>query len=544
MHPPQAPQDQHQDGADRPPSAAYAEEEDLFFEAVTVTRMPMVVTDPYRPDNPIVFANQAFLELTGYRATEVVGRNCRFLQGPETDRETIGRLRSAVADRRVVSAEILNYRKDGSAFWNALFISPLVDRTGRLRYFFSSQLDVSRLHDAEEALRQAQKMEALGQFTGAIAHDFNNLLQVITGYLDTLRARLEGQGDAEVETALATIAAAADRGTTLTRQLLGFARKQRLEGRVVNLNTLVETIRPMVTKVLGRCIKAELKLSRDLWNARLDPVQAEMAILNLLMNARDAMPEGGRITIRTENREVGPDAQVDAPPDLLAGAYAVLSITDTGIGMPRDVLARALDPFFTTKEAGRGTGLGLSMAYGFMRQTNGGLAIVSEEGRGTTVTLYFPATDHEPAARCAPAPQGRDLRLRGHESILVVEDQPDIAALAQTILTESGYRVMTAPNADAALDLLEAGAEVDLLFSDLIMPGAMNGVMLAREARRRFPALRVLLATGFAAEVVERDGSLAGEFEIMAKPYRRAELLARVREVLDGPPERAAGGAG
>jgi PAS domain S-box-containing protein len=489
-----------------------------------------------------VFANQAFLDLTGYRATEVIGRNCRFLQGPETDRETIGRLRSAVAERRVVSAEILNYRKDGSAFWNALFISPLVDRSGRLRYFFSSQLDVSRWHNAEEALRQAQKMEALGQFTGSIAHDFNNLLQVITGYLDTLKAKLEGSGDAEVETALSTIAAAAERGATLTRQLLGFARKQRLEGRVVNLNTLVETIRPMVAKVLGRGIRVDVKLSRDLWNARLDPVQAEMAILNLLMNARDAMPAGGRITLTTENREIGPDAAADAPPDLLAGAYAVLSIADTGIGMPREVLARALDPFFTTKEAGRGTGLGLSMAYGFMRQSNGGLSITSEETRGTTVTLYFPATDHEMAARCAPAPQTRDVRLRGHESVLVVEDQPDIAALAQTILAENGYSVMTAPNADAALALLEAGAQVDLLFSDLIMPGAMNGVMLARAARTRFPGLRVLLATGFAAEVVGRDGSLAGEFEIMAKPYRRAELLSRVREVLDAPPAPPPGG--
>lgn len=224
-----------------------------------------------------------------------------------------------------------------------------------------------------------------------------------------------------------------------------------------------------------------------------------------------------------------------ALPDLPAGVYAVLSITDTGVGMPRELLARALDPFFTTKEAGRGTGLGFSMAYGFMRQSNGGLAIASEEGKGTTVTLYFPATDQEAAARCAPAPRGRDLASGGSESVLVVEDQPDIAALAQAILSGSGYRVTVAANADAALALLEGGAGFDLLFSDLIMPGAMNGVMLARAARQRFPGLRVLLATGFAAEVVDRDASVAGEFEILAKPYRRAELLARVREVLDAP---------
>ncbi len=521
---------------DRPPSAALAHEEDLFFEAVTVTRMPMVVTDPYQTDNPIVFANQAFCDLTGYRPSEVLGRNCRFLQGPETDRSTVARLRLAVSERRVVSAELMNYRKDGSAFWNALFISPLVDRSGRLRYFFSSQLDVSRRHDAEEALRQAQKMEALGQFTGSIAHDFNNLLQVISGYIESLKMRFEGMNDTEVLAALSTMAGAAERGATLTRQLLGFARKQRLEGRVVSLNALVETILPMATKVLGPDITIETDLAPMLWNARLDPVQAEMAILNLLMNARDAMPEGGRIVITTTNREVTADPST-APTDLLMGSYAVLSITDTGVGMPREVLSRALDPFFTTKEAGRGTGLGLSMAYGFMRQSNGGLSIVSEEGKGTTVTLFFPATDQDSAlARCAPAPRNEVLQC-GRETVLVVEDQPDIAALATAILVEHGYSVLAAPNGDTALAMLEEGAKVDLLFSDLIMPGAMNGVMLARAARKRFPNLRVLLATGFAAEVVERDGTLAGEFEILGKPYRRTELLARVRDVLDAQEE-------
>jgi PAS domain S-box-containing protein len=517
---------------DRPSGAALAHEEDLFFEAISITRMPMVVTDPYQPDNPIIFVNQAFCDLTGYRPNETLGRNCRFLQGPQTDRATVARLRHGVSDRRVVSAEVMNYRKDGSAFWNALFISPLVDRSGKLRYFFASQLDVSRRHDAEEALRQAQKMEALGQFTGSIAHDFNNLLQVITGYLDTLKARFDGSVDRDVTTALDTMAGAAERGATLTRQLLGFARKQRLEGRVVSLNALVETILPMANKVLGRDILIDTDLAPGLWNARLDPVQAEMAILNLLMNARDAMADGGRIVITTTNREVTPHA-VTAPPDLLMGSYAVLSITDTGEGMPREVLARALDPFFTTKEAGRGTGLGLSMAYGFMRQSNGGLSIASEEGKGTTVTLLFPATDQESAtARCGPA-QRTEVIQSGRETVLVVEDQPDIAALATAILVEHGYRVFSAPNGDAALAMLENGEPVDLLFSDLIMPGAMNGVMLARTARKRFPQLRVLLATGFAAEVVERDGSLAGEFEILGKPYRRAELLSRVRDVLD-----------
>ncbi|WP_239451666.1 histidine kinase famiy protein [Elioraea rosea] len=490
------------------------------------------MTDPWAEDNPIIFANQAFLDLTGYSRPEVLGRNCRFLQGVETAPEAIARLRAAVSERRVVSAEILNYRKDGTAFWNALFISPLVDRTGRLRYFFSSQLDVSRRHDAEEALRHAQKMEALGHFTGAIAHDFNNLLQVIDGYLDTLKERLEVHGDREIIGALETIAAATGRGTTLTRQLLGFARKQRLEGRAVSLNALVETLLPMAAKVLGPAVTVETRLAPGLWEVRVHPVQAEMAILNLLVNARDAMPDGGTLTIGTENRTLVPGL-ASAPPDLLAGDYAVLSIADTGLGMSQSVLRRALDPFFTTKEAGRGTGLGLSMAYGFMRQCNGGLDIASQEGVGTTVALHFPAAGQDQVLPPAASP-ARDRDLRGSETVLVVEDQPDIAALATAILVEHGYRVIAAPNGDAALAMLEGGATIDLLFSDLIMPGAMNGVMLARAARKRFPKLRVLLATGFAAEVIERDGALAGEFEILGKPYRRAELLSRVRGALDG----------
>jgi len=535
MHPLKASRDSNEESGLQ--ASVQAGDEELFFESVRVTRVPMLVTDPNQDDNPIVFANEAFLKATGYAAAEVVGRNCRFLQGPETDHRTVARLARAIADRRVVSAEILNYRKDGTAFWNALFIAPLVDRSGRLRYFFSSQLDVSRRHDAEEALRQAQKMEALGHLSGAIAHDFNNLLQVISGYLDTLKAKLAGEHDPGIVEALGTIAAAADRGATLTRHLLAFARKQRLEARVVNLNALVESLRPMIAQAVGPRIKVETTLARDLWNTRLDPVQAEMAILNLLLNARDAMPKGGRVVIRTENRRIEPGASPPAPIDLPDGAYATLSITDTGIGMPPEILAHALDPFFTTKEAGRGTGLGLSMAYAFMRQSQGGLALASEEGRGTTVTLYFPATEQEPAARCAPASSPGEARLRGSETILVVEDQPDIAALAEAILSGSGYRVVTAATADDALALIDRGARVDLLFSDLIMPGAMNGVMLAREARRRLPGLRVLLATGFAAELAGQEGMPAGEFEVLAKPYRRAELLGRVREILDRPPD-------
>lgn len=255
----------------------------------------MVVSDPRRPDNPIIFTNDAFLEMTGYGRDEVLDRNCRFLQGPETDRDAVRELARAIAARENVATEIVNYRKDGTPFWNALFVSPIYDAAGTLVYFFASQLDVSRRRDAEEALGQAQKMEALGQLTGGIAHDFNNLLQVIVGYVDILGAGLEDPASdrARLRRATDNIRIAAERATTLTQQLLAFARKQRLEGRSVNLNALVQGMGDMAGRTLGEAITIERDLATELWNCRVDPNQAEVALLNVFINARDAMPGAG-----------------------------------------------------------------------------------------------------------------------------------------------------------------------------------------------------------------------------------------------------------
>ena len=343
---------------------------DLFFAAVETTRMPMTVTDPHQPDNPIIFANNAFIQMTGYSREELIGRNCRFLQGPETDRKQVEEVRHAVEARAEFATEILNYRKNGSTFWNALFISPVYATNGELLYFFGSQLDVSRRRDAEDALRQSQKMEALGQLTGGIAHDFNNLLQVIVGYMDSLTHQAERTGDARMVRQLDAVADAAQRATKLTQQLLAFSRKQRLEGRAMSLNALVENMADIAERTLGAAIHFRRELADDLWNAKLDPVQSELALLNIVINARDAMPDGGSVTIRTANR-VFEEASDDVPRTLSPGRYVEVAITDTGTGIPPEVLGRVMDPFFTTKEEGKGTGLGLSSVYGFARQSGG-----------------------------------------------------------------------------------------------------------------------------------------------------------------------------
>lgn len=508
---------------------------DIFFAAVETTRMPMIVTDPNRPDNPIIFANHAFLEMTGYSAEEIVGHNCRFLQGPETDREAVNSVREAIAKKQDIATEILNYKKDGSTFWNALFISPILNDNGDLIYFFASQLDVSRRRDAEDALRQAQKMEALGQLTGGIAHDFNNLLQVMGGYLGLITSTLnKSTVDAErIKRSVEHAQSAVDRASTLTKQLLAFARKQKLQGRVLNLNQMVANIDPLIERTFGPEVLIDHDLEPVLNNCRIDPTQAEVALLNILINSRDALigRDDPRIFIETRNIAVK-DLASGNYDGLLPGNYVSIAITDNGIGMPAAIRDRVMDPFFTTKEEGKGSGLGLSMVYGFAKQSGGAARIYTEEGVGTTLRLYFPVDSGSVAHQ---EPQRISDQKQGTERILIVEDRPDVAELAKMVLEDYGYVADMVLNAREALKRFEAGHAYDLLFTDLIMPGGMNGVMLAREVRRRYPGVKVLLTTGYAENSLERTDIGGTEFDVISKPCMPHDLARKVRQVLDGP---------
>ncbi len=509
----------------------------IFFAAVKTTRMPMIVTDPNLPDNPIVFANPAFINMTGYGWEELIGRNCRLLQGRDTDPDTINELRRSIAQRRETAVEILNYKKNGAAFWNALFMSPVFDSNGKLIYYFGSQLDVTRRRDAEEGLRQAQKMEAVGQLTGGIAHDFNNLLTVIQGFADVVLNNMERSGSdfdrQKGAKSMRAILQASERGATLTQQLLAFSRKQKLQGRIVNLVDLVDDLRPLIERTAGGRVAVRIVHQHTTCNARIDPTQAELAIINILINARDAMPDGGKVTIEVSNRSV--DGGDKGFGELEPGRYVMVTISDEGTGMSPEVLARVTEPFFTTKDQGKGTGLGLSMVYGFMKQSGGALRIYSEEGHGTTVRMLFPCDNAavEPQGSQPSRPLAADKR--GNETVLVVEDQIDVGDYAETVLTEFGYTVLRAENASEALELLDGADKIDLLFSDLIMPGGMNGVMLAREVKRRRPNMNVLLTTGYAESSIERVDARGAEFELIQKPYKRTELATKVRQVIDGP---------
>nr|WP_245524226.1 histidine kinase famiy protein [Methylobacterium nonmethylotrophicum] len=496
----------------------------VFFAAIEMTRMPMILTDPRQTDNPIVFANRAFQDLTGYTEAELVGRNCRFLQGPETSRETVRELRDAVAERRAIATEILNYKRDGSPFWNGIFIGPVFDEAGEIVYFFASQLDVTRRRVSEQAFRQAQKMEAIGQLTAGLAHDFNNLLQVVTGNLELARNSVTSE---RAQRQLANAAGAAERGAKLTKQLLSFARKARLEPRSLNLNALVLAFAEVAESTLGSAVSVRLDLTPRLPAVTLDRTNLEMALLNVLINARDAMPAGGTVTISTASLQLNGEGRARSLPP---GTYVALRVRDEGEGMPPHVAERATEPFFSTKGPGKGTGLGLAMAHGFLQQSRGRLEIESRPGSGTTITMLFPAGTGAPSEE-EPAEQRAVLR-RGDETVLVVEDSDDVRALAREYLESLGYQVLAARDGDEALRILEREERIDLLFSDIVMPGSLNGLTLAERAQSRRPDLPVLLTTGYNEDLVA-DGPATPTMDVLGKPYRKAELADRIRAALD-----------
>jgi PAS domain S-box-containing protein len=507
----------------------------VFFAAVEMTRMPMILADPRQDDCPIVFANNAFLDLTGYEETEVLNRNCRFLQGAATDPAAVAQLREAIRDHRALALEILNYRRDGSPFWNAIFMGPVFDQAGELIYFFASQLDVSKRRESEQSMRQAQKMEAIGQLTAGLAHDFNNLLQIVNGSLEMMKYKRHDERAFERHHAAAT--AASERGAKLTHQLLAFARRTRLEPKGVDLTQLVTSFGELLETSVGQKAELYLSLQRRLPEVRVDPVHLEMALLNIVVNARDASPKGGAITVATKAIHLNGDA---AAFHLEPGDYVVLSVSDEGTGMPPHVRARATEPFFTTKPQGQGTGLGLAMAQGFVQQSGGRLEINSEPGRGTTVRMIFPKLMPEKEERPTQIKQaGYQARPLDDATspplILVVDDNREIAHMAQEALTDTGYRVTVAYSAEQALERFDeakaAGDPFRLVFSDVLMPGGANGLVLAEWVSQRDPEVPVLLTTGYNDEM-SLDGPQAVALEVLGKPYKRSEMIDRVQAAL------------
>jgi PAS domain S-box-containing protein len=407
---------------------------------------------------------------------------------------------------------------------------PLRDWTGDIVAALYVAQDVSERRAIEAQLRQSQKMEAVGQLTGGIAHDFNNLLGVIVGNLDLLRLEMEGKPIARQLELVDRMLDAAERGASLTHRLLAFSRRQTLHPQLVDINRLMSGMSSMLRRSLGGTIDVSAKETPGLWSVKVDSGHLESAILNLAINARDAMPEGGKLSIAMKNAALDDDF-AQANPGAVPGEYVMISVSDNGVGMPADVLERCFDPFFTTKEVGKGSGLGLSMVYGFVSQSGGYVKIDSAPGEGTVVRIYLPRSDEETHERgdgdvAASVPRGSG------ETVLVVEDNVDMRVLSVTALKDLGYRPLEAANGKDALRLLDDEPTVQLLFSDVLLPGGMTGFDLAREAAQRRPNIKVLFTSGYTDKAVIPGDVAERGWELVAKPYRWADLGRKIAAIL------------
>ncbi|MGX9965509.1 PAS domain S-box protein [Roseomonas sp. F4] len=600
-----------------------------------------------------VFVNPAFERLTGFRPEDLLGRSLSILQGAKTDRAELDRIRDAVAAKRPIRAELLNYRKDGDEIWLELDMVPVSNDDGHVSHWVTVARDITEREQAvsrlarqaalldqardailvrgtdhrveywnrsaermygwtaeeaigrpitellysetaefrratshvlaqgewrgqitqrrkdgselvvdgvwsllrdpdgvpravlavntditerlelEQKLRQSQRLEAIGQLTGGVAHDFNNLLTVILGNSEILSECL--RSDPELRQMAEMNMAAAERGAALTSRLLAFSRRQALDPKIIDVNALLAGLHQMLQRTLGAHIEIGIVAAPGLWQALIDPPQLENAVVNLCINARDAMPAGGRLVVETAN------VQLDATyarqeGEVQPGAYVCITVSDTGTGMTPEVVTRAFEPFFTTKEVGQGSGLGLSMVFGFMKQSGGHVKIYSEPGHGTAVKMYIPR------AALQRADDGRgseaEMLLGGRERLLVVEDDPLVRDHVAAQLRDLGYEVAVAESAFEALAILQRGPAFDLLFTDVVMPGGMHGPALAEAARRDRPGLRVLFTSGYTENGIVHQGRLDAGVLLLNKPYRRRDLAQKVRDALDAPPAR------
>ena len=470
--------------------------------------------------------NSALERMTGVTADEILGQRPELFGVSYGGSGVLSAMESAINGRSVtLSDEPFAFGRAGRRGFFEATIAPVYGEAGIILGGVAFLHDTTEQRGLEEALRQAQKMEAVGQLTGGIAHDFNNVLTIVAGNLELLEMRLEDRPEVK---RLATAASmATNRAERLTQQLLAFSRKQQLQPEPLDLNAVMTGIRELLRKTVGERIEIDFRPGVDLWQSLVDRNQVESMLLNLILNARDAMPDGGRITIETENAQPRSSQVLVLPVGL--DSSVLLTVTDTGTGMPQDVLDRVFEPFFTTKPQGRGTGLGLSMIYGFVRQSGGHIQIESTVGAGTRVLIYLPRA----TAKIVPDPAQphREVSLGRGETVLVVEDDEAVRQYACGVLDDLGYRVIEAETGDAGLIATQANPEIDIVLTDIVMPGLLDGVSMAREIQKHRPDLKILFTSGY-SETQPQEGGLVSSANFLKKPYRPADLAEKLRSLL------------
>ncbi len=504
--------------------AQLRESEERFAKAFRSS--PLAITISTQAEGRYVDVNDAFLQMLNHIRSEVIGRTATELN-VWAEPEDRHRLLQQLGESGMVKGLQARIRTSSGEIREANISAELIELDG-LPCVLAITQDMTGTKRLEDQFRQAQKMEAVGRLAGGVAHDFNNLLGVIMGYAELSLQHVEPAH--QVGKNLVQIKIAANRAVSLTRQLLAFSRQQILHPRVLDLNAVVSNVSEMLTRVIGEDVSLSFNPALPLGRIKADPGQLEHVLMNLAVNARDAMPTGGRIIIETANLELAESYMASKPPSMPPGRYVMLSFSDTGCGMDKNTMAKIFDPFFTTKGPGAGTGLGLSTVYGIVKQSGGYIWVYSEPGGGTTFKLHFPRTERsvlpQPPVEAEPEPTA------GSETILVVEDDEALRALTVVLLETAGYRVLEAQNAHLAIKLVEEQKElIHLLLTDVIMP-AMSGRELAERALEIQPSLKVLLMSGYAPELIARYGATEPGVALIEKPFTRHSLLAMLRTIL------------
>lgn len=506
-------------------------ERNLLMKAIRHAEEIVIITDA---DGAIRFVNSSFTRISGYKGLEVLNQNPRILKSGLHDDAFYKSLWDTITSGKTWHGQIINKRKDGSLFTVDGSISPIRDQSGTITSFVSVQRDVTESlawqkekQSLEEQLRQAQKMESVGRLAGGVAHDFNNLLSVILGYGDDLINQL--YEDDPLRHDVQEIIRAGERAATLTRQLLAFSRRQTLQPKVLVLNSIVHDMEKMLQRLIGETIRFQGIYEENLWKVEVDPGQIEQVIMNLAVNARDAMPEGGILTLETANIHLD-ELYSENHLDVIPGDYVMIAMTDTGIGMDESTMEQAFDPFFTTKEPGRGTGLGLSTVYGIVKQSGGNIWVYSEPGQGTTFKIYFPRVEADQVLE-----ESSDKPIAGFgrgELIIVVEDDNSLRKLFGRILKNLGYKVFTAANGGEALLLIEEkGIVPDLVITDIVMP-EMGGKVLIDRLKRKIPDLKVLFMSGYTDNAIIFEGILQPDTPFIQKPFSVKDLTKKISELL------------
>jgi len=478
------------------------------------------------PSGIVTNWNAGAERIKGYAPAEIIGRHfSQFYTDADRNNGKPARALQIARESGHYVEEGWRVRKDGSFFWASVIIDPIRDDDGTLIGYAKITRDITERREAQLALErvqqqlaESQKMDALGQLTGGVAHDFNNLLMIVSGHIHTLKKKAEG--DPKAMRAAQAIEIAAERGANLTRQLLTFARRQRVNPESIDLRQRIEAIRDVLNSGSGGSVALLIDLPHDTWPVTVDVAELEVALVNLVMNSRDAMPDGGAVTVSAENVSVVEEGGIVSP-----GDYVAIAVKDTGVGIPPDVLAKVFEPFFTTKPVGKGTGLGLSQVYGFAHQAGGAVRIASELGSGTTITMLLPRAEQQGVAD----PNAPAASLMQAGTVLLIEDNPEVASASAGLLEQLGYTVRWAPNAEAALKEIEKDG-IDLVFSDIVMPGRMDGLGLARLIKQKHPGLPILLATGYSEAAHNADK----DFPILRKPYQVHELSKAITALTRG----------